>query len=185
MFEVNVKDALEALKNRFGALNAQQVALGTARGLNRAAAKGKTAANRSIREQYNIKARDVNKGLSTKLATRQTLESQIIAQGAGMPLGYFSPKRTPTGISVSIMKGERTTIQRAFFLPTRPSLVVARGNYEGGGSFAFRTKRTRRFGNDLPIAKMPFAVDSWNWGDCISLYEFRPWRLPELSFRYV
>lgn len=150
---INSDDAQRQLRRAFELLGKDNTALALARGINRSASKGRTLASRSIREQYNIKASDLAKSLIAEKASRTTLEGKVTAFGKALPLGYFAPRKTQTGISISIKRGQRDIVQRAFFMPAKSRLVVARGRY-ANGDFVFRRKRVKKTGADLPLTAL-------------------------------
>ena len=149
--KIDPEEAARQLARALRVLNESEIALAMARAINRSTSRGRSRASRNIRKIYNIKQEDLAKGLYTTKASRNTLEGRIVGEGSPLPVGYFDPYQTDTGITVEIYRGERQTIQRAFFLPGFKRLVVARGAY-GSDGFSFRKKRVQRTGNDLPVA---------------------------------
>jgi hypothetical protein len=163
--KVDISEALQKLKAMSNALSKEDNTLALARALNRTVQKSRTLSNREIRKEYNIKAADINKTFDVQKASRTNLDARLNSTGAALPLHYFAPRKVKTGVTVSIIKGKRDRIERAFFLPNK-KIVVARGRYSNS-SFEFRTKRAKKRGSDTPISKLltasvPHAFASQN-----------------------
>ena len=123
---------------------------------------GRTQIRRSIQETYNIKAKRLNdpepkKGLKIHFAQNNNLDGKITAGHKPISLSAINRVRqTKTGVSVMILKGERTVIQRAFILRNKGGAVFARGIYTASG-FYFRhgiNSRKNKEGNDTPITSI-------------------------------
>lgn len=163
--KADISDALKKLKAMSNVLSEEHNTLAFARALNRTVQKSRTMSNREIRKEYNIKAADINKTFDVQKASRTNLDARLNSTGAALPLHYFAPRKVKTGITVSILKGKRDKIERAFFLPNK-KVVVARGRYSNS-TFEFRTKRAKKRGSDTPISKLlttsvPHALASQN-----------------------
>lgn len=147
MMQIIVKDAVASMRKEFSKLTSEQLNLGIARAINWVAAKGKTKASRDIREVYKIRAKDLNKGLTVKKASRQTLTGFIIAEGHPLPLIAFTARQVKTGVSINIM-GTRKIVKRAFITTLKSGHrgVFARGQYQNP-KFIFAKPR-------LPITEL-------------------------------
>lgn len=153
--KIDVQQAVKQLSKLTAQLSPENVALGTARAINHTIAKGKTEASRQIRSVYNIKAKEVGKAISITKSTRTSLEGSINISGSPMPIVAFSPRQTRKGVAVTIKKGSRKTIQRAFIQTMKSGHrgVYARGTY-GSDGFKFRRRRVKTSGPDLPIQEL-------------------------------
>ena len=153
--KIDIRQAVKKLATLTDQLSADKVALGTARAINHTIAKGKTAASKEIRSVYNIKASYVGKAISITKSSRTTLEGTINISGSPMPIMAFSPRQTQKGVAVTIKKGNRKLINRAFIRRMKSGHigVYARGEYDSN-SFAFRKKRIKKVGADLPIEEL-------------------------------
>ena len=153
--KIDIRQAVKKLAHLTDQLSADKVALGTARAINHTLAKGKTAASKEIRSVYNIKASYVGKAISITKSSRTTLEGTINISGSPMPIMAFSPRQTQKGVAVTIKRGNRKLINRAFIRRMKSGHigVYARGEYESN-SFAFRKKRIKKVGADLPIEEL-------------------------------
>jgi hypothetical protein len=121
--EIDIKDALEGIEARARAISKANISA-----LNKLAAQGKTAASKKIREDYNIKAGDLSKGIDVDKATNGRLNAVLVGRGKhGIPLVLFGAKWTrPTmgkrgkmrgskeGASVMVKVGNRKTIPGSF-----------------------------------------------------------------------
>ena len=156
--KIDIRQAVKKLATLTDQLSADKVALGTARAINHTIAKGKTAASKEIRSVYNIKASYVGKAISITKSSRNTLEGTINISGSPMPIMAFSPRQTQKGVAVTIKKGSRKLINRAFIRRMKSGHigVYARGEYDNN-SFAFRKKRIKKVGADLPIEELKTA----------------------------
>ncbi|OPJ63689.1 phage tail protein [Clostridium chromiireducens] len=82
------------------------------RALNRAAAKAKTNASRKAREQYNIKAKDINSTINITKANKSSLRAVLRSTGERIPLIKFKvnpsnprPKKPPKVLRVEVKRG--------------------------------------------------------------------------------
>ena len=90
--------------------------------INSVAAQGKTKASKTIRAEYNIKARDVNKTLKIIRVNAVNKNAQIISKGyKALSLGKFSPTQTKRGVKVRIKKQGTKKLVRGAFKATMPS----------------------------------------------------------------
>ena len=162
---ISVEQAVKDLRHEFRNLTNKEFNTGVARAINHSLAKGRTQANRSIREEYTINAADLRAHLKVVRANRSTLTGYVGASGGPIPLRKFKHRQTAKGVSVEIRKGSSKIIPSAFVqvMPNGSLGVFARGRYQGKG-FAFRDKRARKKGNDLEINQLtsisvPFAFN--------------------------
>ena len=155
MVHIDVGPAIQAIEKNIGALGTRAVKTAVSRALNHTAQKARTAANKRIREVYNIKARDVRKAMKHVRATARHLEARIDVTGAPLPLIAFGARSVKHGVSVAVLQGQRKVIQRAFIqtMSSGHKGIYARGQYQSG-RFGFRTKRISPKGNDLPIGEL-------------------------------
>lgn len=91
------------------------------RALNRAASNAKTNASKKVREQYTVKAKDVNSTISITKASSGRLGAIVKSKGARMPLIKFNvrpknprPKNPPKVLRVEVKKGGLKELVGAF-----------------------------------------------------------------------
>lgn len=154
MINVNTAFAIQEIKKGFKSLNAREINLGIARALNHTAAKSKTASSKEIREYYSIKTRYIARAIKVDKANRQNLAAAVIATGRPLPLAAFPFRATKKGIAVKIRK-EYTKLPGAFkaTMASGHTGVFARGHYNKK-DFAWRNKRIKKSGPDLPITEL-------------------------------
>ena len=99
----------------------QQFPKATASALNRTAQQAKTEASRLVRERYNIKKSDLDRGIKPgKRATAQTLTASVRASGRRPALidfgarGSMPARRKTVGVSVEVVKGRRLNVAGSF-----------------------------------------------------------------------
>lgn len=86
-----------------------------AKSLNRAGTAVRTRAQRSVREELNLKAGDVNKLITLRRATSRDLQAIIDVAPRPAPLLQFGARETRAGVSVKVKrKGARKVIRHAF-----------------------------------------------------------------------
>lgn len=118
----------------------------------------KTAANKEIRNEYKIRAKDIRPALSIRRAKRGKntweIEGALVATGRPLGLIRFGARQTKKGVSVNVL-GQRKVVAKAFIATMKSghSGVFGRGNYNSN-RFNFRYKRIRKRGNDTPITEM-------------------------------
>lgn len=110
MIEVDAPKIKEVEK-RLGLLWSQARPV-LARAVNRAAENAKTNMNRKVREQYLVKARDVNKTVSIRKANHVSLGAVVKSKGFKIPLIKFKvspkkpkPKNPPSAYKAQVKKG--------------------------------------------------------------------------------
>src|SRR5690554_1402652 len=93
------------------------------RALNRAASSSKTAASKEVRQEYHVKAKDVNKTIKIYRASRKKLGALVISKDSKLPLDRFKfsprtrPKRPPKGgIKVAVKKDGLKNLMHAFLV---------------------------------------------------------------------
>ncbi len=103
------------------------------RAINRAAANAKTNASKKAREQYNIKAKDVNATINITKASKSSLGAVVKSVGERIPLIKFkvSPsnarsKNKPKVLKVSVKKGGLKELVGAFVADVNGNKVFKR-----------------------------------------------------------
>ena len=156
MLDISVKTTLDKARKEFRDLSTAQLGRGIARAINHTLGVTKTSVNAEIRKVYKIRAKDIRPTLSVKRAyARQLMQTGLLlAKGTRLPLIGFRARQSKRGVSVNVM-GTRALIKSAFIITTKSGQrgVFGRGTYKGG-EFAFRNKRLKKSGNDLPITEM-------------------------------
>jgi len=83
--------------------------------INKLLNKGQTAANKKVREVYNVKAKDLRDRTIIKRATNSRVEGFLIVRGRRMPVVVFGARQTKRGVSVLIKRtGGRKLIKSSF-----------------------------------------------------------------------
>lgn len=133
------------------------------RALNKTASNVKTEGKRAIRDQYNIKAKDVE--LDIIRANRGTLKAIIVASYKPISLIKFGAKQLKTGLSVMITKGNKKTMKDTFIAQPKgrnwkPFGQIRAVNspvdmvfHRGSKTKLFGLKRKKAYGN-YPIDKL-------------------------------
>ncbi len=98
--------------------------------MNRAARDARVEAKRSIREEYNIKAKDLNQHIRLRIAKgSKTRWATISARAKRLGVEYFNPRQLKKrGTKVTIRKGKRLLIKGAF-IPGTINGVYRREGY--------------------------------------------------------
>lgn len=91
------------------------------RAINRAASNAKTNATKKVRENYNIKAKDINSTIKITKATRSNLVAIVKSSGYRIPLNKFKvspsnprPKNPPNVLRVEVKKTGLKEVVGAF-----------------------------------------------------------------------
>jgi hypothetical protein len=85
------------------------------RTINKLITRGRSQANRQVRQTYNIKAKDLNRFTKVRRATSGRMEASITISGRKMPIILFSASQVKRGVTVRIKKASgRKTITGAF-----------------------------------------------------------------------
>lgn len=178
MITINVKEALDKLKNAEKQLSGKQLATATSRSINETILKARTDARKEVKALYNIPQKNLA-GINIHKATVRTLSANLYASASPIPMDAFSPRfQTPTksitvsrkgeqkerqfkkpkkniskGVSIEVLKGKRESVPYAFMVAGAAPRVFARGEYRKGGTYGFiqRFKRVNKEGNDTPI----------------------------------
>ncbi len=133
-----------------------QAPAAASRALNRLATTVRARAAREISKDMKVKVGTARGAMRITRANRATLESQVIARGARIPLIEFRARQTRPGTSYDIGKG-RKTLQSAFiatmlsghrgvFARQGPKVVMTKGRYRG----QMRQRIYERFGPSIP-----------------------------------
>jgi hypothetical protein len=95
-----------------------QAAVSTA---NKMIRKGNTAANKKVREVYNIKTATLNKYTKVYRASKIRPDAQIVIRGRRMPLFGFGARQTRRGVTIRVKRttGRRTVLHA--FIAQMPS----------------------------------------------------------------
>ena len=137
--KIDVKQALadirEQVKDRF---SNQEIALATARAINRTLSKGKTRVGREIRAKYKMKLADLNNMLEVGKASRKDLTGTIQGSARTLTIGRFITNinawksGTDPILEAEIIKGANKLLMRKFFINPKNGLIMAKGAYIGG-----------------------------------------------------
>jgi hypothetical protein len=138
----------------------QQFPKATASALNRTAQQAKTHASALVRERYNIRKGDLDKGIKPgKRATAQSLTASVKASGRRTPLidfgarGTMPARRKTVGVSVEVVKGRRLNVAGSF-------LAIMKSGHRGVFVKSMRKplrreKRPNKWGStQLPIDEL-------------------------------
>jgi hypothetical protein len=156
MAQIDVSDAVRTFRGLHTDLTGAQFDKNVAGALNHTARKVRTRTSIEVRRLYRIKAKDVKKSISLGPAMVTNLTATIRISGKRLPIRAFPHRQTRKGVSVSILKGPRRVIHKAFVssMGNGHQGVFARGEYKAKG-FGFRYKRTAPSrGNDLGISEL-------------------------------
>lgn len=99
--------------------NARQIAVASARGVNKTASKALTAANKKIREQVALPASYVREKLKLNKASAAHPEATIRAAQRGVLLSRFRHSATKKGVRVTVKPGQSKLILSAFIIKLR------------------------------------------------------------------
>lgn len=120
---------LEALKEAY---DPALVELAVTRSLNRAAAKAKTFVSKEVRQDYNVKAKDISKALTVSRARKGYNEAMLLYAGGRLGLNKFSAKQRT--IKVRAGRGGNTRKQVRVRIKKTDSLTPAVSS-QGVGAF--------------------------------------------------
>lgn len=157
--DVEIREVTQAFRKLRGDLSGPKFNRAVYRSLNHTLSKSKTRASRAIRKDYKFKARDVKKTLLLRKAGPGRLHADLRSKSGPQSVRLFTPRQTRRGVKVTITKGRRKLINRAFVATMKSGhkSVFARGVYKRGQGFQFRKGRTtgsRTRGSDLPITAL-------------------------------
>lgn len=170
MIEININNAIDELREVSRDLSAGEFKRAVRMGLNDGIRKSRTLLVREIISNFNNTAftpSGVRSAISLSMATNFNLTSKLGISGKPIALAYFGARKTQTGVSVEIIRGQRKVVKSAFMVKVGgrgKAKPFARGQYEGN-QFKFRKERVKRTGPDMPISKLlsvsiPSAVRS-------------------------
>lgn len=130
--------------------NARQISVATARGINKTAAKLRTAANKAIREQVALPAAYVREKLILEKATAKRQEATLSATKRGVLLSRFRHSANKTGVRVTVKPGQSKQIAGAFLIRLRS------GTTAGAGALGIAARRLTPQGTR--VARYPIDV---------------------------
>jgi hypothetical protein len=116
-------------ENKLGLLElAREHPAAVSRALNQTAASARTAISSAVREEFNIKKQDLDKGIEVKKSTKTSLIAAVIVRGARLGVGMFGARKLKGNrmVSFAIKRGDRKTA-KAFFVWGRGKSGADRG----------------------------------------------------------
>ena len=138
---VNVHNDAAAFRASVDRFSKQDMNRAIAIALNRTADGVRAEAIRRIRRTYNVAARELSRGFTTRKAYAGNLRSIVFANGRPLNVGAFGARQTKKGITVAIKSGARKLIPGAFFM------TVGNNGYRGVFQRKFISGRSgKRFG---------------------------------------
>ena len=171
----SVTKAVNKIREEYSHISGDKLDQAISRALNRTASMSRTAANKNIRQKYNISASRLNNEFKVKNSTSRNLEARVIASGEPLSLTNFQAKQelsrgttqfdrngrastrltrksrnnAAKGVTAVIRKGETINLPTAFIQVANGGITVfARGKYKG-------TSQGFEFGKErLPIGKI-------------------------------
>lgn len=135
---MEIKMTLTGIKEAREAASPERLRRAIARALAKTVSQGKTAATKAIREEYNIKQRDLASKIRTEIDPSR-LQAAITVSGRNIPLLQFGARQTKKGVTLQIKKGSRKVLRSSF-------ISTMRSGHQGVFS---RTTRKR-----LPIKEL-------------------------------
>lgn len=117
MTSPNLNKVLDDLKNMPGAT---QEAIVSA--LNKTGASAMTAASKTIRETYNLKAKDIRDAVEPRKASKNNMVYSIYVASPKFSLFDFQARQTKPGVTAKLRKGGGRTLYRHTFIRTWFSL---------------------------------------------------------------
>ncbi len=111
--KIEIKVDMKGLNETIEALSPAKFQKAIIRALDRTAKQGKVAAQKIIREEYNIKLHDISSKIKTDIHPSK-LEAVITATDRSIPLIEFAARQIKTGVSFQVKRGSRKTIKSAF-----------------------------------------------------------------------
>ena len=137
--------------------------------LNDTAGHIRTLASKDIRDKWNVKKKDLDPRLKITKATVNRQVASVEALGEPIPLIIFGAKKVRQGVSVALIKGQRTTIKGGF-------IATMQSGHTGVFTRRYKSRRQGRPYRELPIR----TVKSGAWAGTI----YRP-ALPILESHTV
>ena len=114
--DLNVKHDLDRLIRQFDALSRDEITKSIRLALDRTGDQARTEASRTIRKEYNFKAREVRQTFSIRRARAGTLDVVIRSRGRRVPLIDMAARQKPRGVQVRVTRQAKlipgTFIQR-------------------------------------------------------------------------
>jgi hypothetical protein len=119
MIEISTSQIKE-VENRLGAFRSKAPSV-ISSAINRAAQNAKTNATRKAREEYQVKAKDINETIKIRKATRKSLGAEVKSTGYRTPLIKFKvspaqprPKNPPKVLKAAVKKDGLKSVLGAF-----------------------------------------------------------------------
>ena len=138
--------------------------------VNKMLIQGRNAAQRKMREIYNIKAKTLKDHTVLRRATNRTQEGQILIKGRKLPLIAFGARQVRRGTTVKVKKsGGRKLIRHAFiasmpsgkihvWMRRGPSRLPIEGKFTISVAGMFENQGAKEF-EDLLQKKMPLTFE--------------------------
>lgn len=163
---VDVRRSAKMAELQLSALGRELATKATYRALNRALDAVATAANREVRQTYNLRQSAVARAMRKRRASSHSLSAQLIVEGARVPLAEFGARavwpwnvpgrnrRPGGGVSVHIKRSEGRKLVRGAFIPRGQGKAVVWRRAPGAGRFPVIALRSV----SIPQAVMNRAV---------------------------
>lgn len=116
--QIKLKDNMKSVRRSLGGVQRDVSNKAAMRGLNRAAAKGKTFGVRLVAKKMGLKGKDVRAAVVVKKASTTRLIARIIADGAPLGLMKFQARQTRNGVSAKAY-GSRRVYHSTFIAPDK------------------------------------------------------------------
>ena len=147
--ETEKQHEIEAIQRRFADKLPESVILkATAQAINGTMKRAVPIINKAIKEEYNITQKGLKQITKVKpFARPSSLYAGLNINSNPLPLAYFRPKKTRTGVSVSVHKGKTMQIRNAvlrtemFKDKSYGTGVWARGEYNKSGFVPGRERK--------------------------------------------
>lgn len=114
--------------------------------LNRTARSARTELSRQVRARYNVKAREIKRGMRVTSATIDNQTASIRTSGRPIPLVVFAARQAPQGVSFIIRKSDGRKLLAHTFLAKMPSGKIGVFMRAGKSRLPIKTQ----FGPSLP-----------------------------------
>lgn len=116
MLELNIH--IDGIDDVMAALSPRQLNTIATRTLNRSARVAKTEGSRAIREEHNIKAKDIDRSVTIIPARKgdKVILIVMIVKGGRFPLKYFGARQTRRGVTAKIKKSEGRKLYPGTFI---------------------------------------------------------------------
>lgn len=147
---INVSNDVHAFRASVDDFSKKKIKKAVAIALNRTADRVMTEAMRSIRQEYNVTARELRRGFKIKpRAWESSWRTAVVASGRPLNVIGFSPRQTKKGVSVVIKGGVRKIIPHAFI--ARITVPNGAGEYRGVFERKFKSGRGGERWGKYPI----------------------------------